>query len=207
MNLFGKKKNQVSTFQPAEAIQKLQTTLTLLEKREQHLEIQVANFKKDAVNALKNKQKSKALYNLKKSKIYEKQMTSIFNTKLNIETQIAAISQASINNDTISAMKIGRDVLVQSEKTIDPEKVADVMDELEEKLVGIDEVAEAMGRSIGPPVDEDELLRELEAEMDMIGIATEVVPEQLNLPSVPVHTPEEEEDDKELKILMQLMTA
>jgi charged multivesicular body protein 4A/B len=211
MNLFGIKKKQVNTFQPADAIQKLHDTLAILEKREEHLAKQIALLKKEAVSALKEKQRSKAVYSLKKSKIYEKQVSSIFNTKLNIETQIAALSQANINIGTISAMKAGRDVLVQSEKTLDPDNVASVMEDLEEKLAGVDEVSEALGRSLGPPVDEDELLRQLEQEMDILDIApevavskTEVTPVQpLTFPSVPVET----EEDAELRELEKIMMA
>jgi charged multivesicular body protein 4 len=213
MNLFGKKK---IVFNPVEANKKLQDTLTLLEKREKHLENQVSLFRKEAAAAVKAKQKSKALFFLKKAKIYEKQISSIFNTKLNIETQIAALSQASINTETITAMKISRDVLINSEKTIEPEKVEEVMDDLENRLASVEEVSEIMGRPLGQQLDEDELLQELEAEIHIADIEKIIVnpvypvstkDKVLDIPSVPIEEKSKKEEDDELNELQKLMLA
>ena len=66
MNLFGKKKQPV--VHPTQAISKLQETQTMLEKRECHLDKQIADFKQQAKSFMKAGNKIRALYFMKKAK-------------------------------------------------------------------------------------------------------------------------------------------
>jgi charged multivesicular body protein 4 len=223
MNLFGRKKKNTAV-NPSCAIQTLQETLEVMEKREAHLEKQIDSFTTQAKKAMQVKKKPRALHFLRKKKLLEKQLTSIFNTKMNVEVQIAALIQAVNNTQTVSALSKGRDALQSMESKVDPDKVADVVDDIEERLAMVDEVSDAMSRPIGQLVDEDDLLAELEAEMQEDALLKEVTapvvipqipqtPQVATLPAVPttpVKTKEqlqEEREEQELKELEMLMST
>lgn len=203
MNLFGKKKTNVTT--PIQAIQILKDTLETMEKREAYLEKQIVLLTNDAKKAMSTKNKPKALHCLKKRKLLQKQLDSIFNTKLNLDTQIIALTQAVTNTDVIKSITIGKEVLKNAKA--DPDKVADVMDELEETLAEVDEITDVMSRPIGQ-VDEDELLEELERELAETDLTEKVVslPSTV-LPSVPQKPVKklEEPDERELQELKELV--
>lgn len=77
MNFFGRKK-KTNIISPSDSINNLKTTITLLEKRESYLNKQVDNLRSKAKEELKKNDKNRALNYLKKSKLYEKQIDSIF---------------------------------------------------------------------------------------------------------------------------------
>jgi charged multivesicular body protein 4 len=209
---FGKKKKQEEKpLTTSGAIQKLKETISLLEKREAFLLKQNTELRNNAKEALKNKQKDKAMYNLRKAKMMEKELESLFNTKLNLEIQCDVISENTIKTEIIKAMKTGRDVLQKSENKIDPNTVDEVMDDIEENMAMVREVADSLSRPLGDPVDETALLEELKAEIleeDMIS-----VPKILNMPNVPTHVPTStstkvekvEKEDAEIKKLQEIL--
>lgn len=195
MNLFGKKKQQV--VHPTQAISKLQETQTMLEKKECHLDKQITDFKHQATTFIKAGNKIRALYFMKKAKILEKQLQSTFNMKLNLETQIASLMQSITNIETISAIQIGKDAFNSLDKKMDPEKVADVMDDLAENMNKVEEVADVLGQPISSVVlDEDELLEEL-AEIS--------IQDSFEIPKIPKIIKKKEDDEKELRELELLM--
>lgn len=206
---FGKKKKQEEKpLTTSGAIQKLKETISLLEKREAFLLKQSTELRNNAKEALKNKQKDKAMYNLRKAKIMEKELESLFSTKLNLEIQCDVISESSIKTEIIKAMKTGRDVLQKSENKIDPNTVDEVMDDIEENMAMVREVADSLSRPLGDPVDETALLEELKAEILEEEMTS--VPKILNMPTVPTHIPstkveEVEKEDAEIKKLQEIL--
>ena len=211
MNLFGRKKQNI--VQPSIAIHSLQDTIITMEKRELHLEKQIAELSTQAKKAVQAKRKARAIMFLRKKKLLEKQQENIFNTKMTIETQIVALTQALANTEIVSALKKGRDALKGMETKVNPDDVADIVDDMEEQISTVDEVAEVMARPIGSSINEDELLAELEAELaddiDEKLLGTPVV-----LPTVPSIKPttqqtqqtQQTQEEKELKELEALMS-
>jgi charged multivesicular body protein 4 len=208
--LFGKKKPAPPA--PSKAIDKLHETLVLLEKREAHLDKQIGILKEQAKKYVQEKNKPRALTTLKKSKLLEKEFNSIGGQKLNIEAQISALTQAITNSETMAAMRLGKDTLAGMESKVDPDKVAETMDNISESMARMEEVTDAMARPLGPVTDDDELLQEL----DSLSLQEELLrkPElpvickepELVLPSVPMEKKKEEED-LELRELQVLMNA
>jgi len=101
--------------------------------------------------------------------MFEKQIDQIYGKKGNIELQIMTLEGASGNNDVLKAMKFGAEALKKSVKDTDVEKVADVMEDINESMGLADELGEALSQPIGPVMDEDELnaeLEEMENELD-----------------------------------------
>lgn len=204
--LFGNKKP--TPLAPSKAIEKLNETVSLLEKRETHLDKQIASLKEQAKNCVQQNNKNRAILFLKKAKLLEKELDSIIGQKFNLETQISALTQAITNTHTITALKASKDSLSGLESKIDPDKVGDTMDEISDNISRLDEVSDAMSRPLGAVMDEDELLKEL-ADMSINETTTakkEKEKEQIILPDIPdkVFTQNKKEEDelKELDLLM-----
>jgi Snf7 len=215
MNLFGKKKKDI-TINSNQIINNLQDTVNTLDKRDAFLEKQIFELKNHAKKAVKEKKKSQALYCIKKSKILEKQQSNILNTKLNIELQILALTQAISNSNTFESVKAGQNVLSEYEKKLDVDKVADVMDNIEENLANMECITETISRPLGQyEMDDETILAELEAEI----MNEEVLSKPITLPSVPStclktspkktssnKTPPKKSEEDEIRELEALMT-
>ena len=204
-SIFGKKNKPAP--KPSDAIEKLQSTLDMLGKRETHIEKQIDVLKKSAKNILASS-KPRALALMKRAKLFEKEYDNIVGQKLNLEAQISTLAQAVTNSETITAMRIGKDTLASLEGKLDVDKVSDVMDELAENMNKIEEISEMMSRSVGSSyMDDDELLHELDVMSleDQSEVPDIKVPKRVDiagqLPNVPISTAEEDEL-KELEAMM-----
>jgi charged multivesicular body protein 4 len=200
MNLFGRKKQDVKV-QPNVVITDLGETVKMLEKREVYLDKQISMFRNQALTAVKAKNKPKALAHLKKAKMLEKQLESIFGMKFNIELQIGALAQSITGQEVYKALVKGKDALAKLDTQSDPDKVADVMDDLAETMSKVDEVSQVMSPPIGQLMDDDELTKELDNMMMELEVSPEV-----QMPNIPTKTinirQKEEEELKALQLMM-----
>lgn len=178
MNLFGKKKAAPPKL--SETIQKLREALDTLDKREAHLNKQIAGALTEAKKKSKAKDQKGALFQIKRKRMFEKQVEQIYGKKNNIEMQIMALESAASNKEVLDVMKIGAGALKQAISQTDVEKVEQVMEDTNEAIAMGDEIGEAMSNPIGQPVDEADLAKELE---EMEAEMTEE--ELLEAPSVP----------------------
>jgi len=179
MNQWGKKAKPAPTL--GDSITQLREAMDVLEKREVYLGKQMANALTEAKKKSKAKDKRGALFHLKRKKMYEKQIDQIYGKKTNIEIQIMTLEAAAGNTEVLAAMRKGADALKRTVKETDVDKVADVMDDINESMALADELGDAMSQSIGPQLDEDELNAELE-EMEN-ALADE---DMLKAPVVPI---------------------
>jgi len=163
MNLFGKKKKQNINIQ--DTISKLNETITLLEKREEHLNKQIKSLKTNAKKT-KDENKSKCLFFLKKAKIYQNQLENIFNTKYNIEVQLNTLYQSIVNKEVINSLSVVKDTVQHYH--VEVEKTEKLMEDLQENIQDINEVSSVLSKPLGDIHDEDDLLKELdELEIDL----------------------------------------
>lgn len=203
MNLFGKKKKEIN---PNDIILNLQKLLQELDKKEIFLEKKISSFQDQARLCVKNKQKSKALYYLKNSVLYKKQLDSILNTKFNVDIQICNISHAIHISDTINVMKESKEILSSLGNKNNPDDVAELMDDIEEKIDVTQEISDLVGKQlhISGLEDENALLEELERELlDQVMIPPKIE-QQISLPDVPTKKITE---DEELEQLHQIMNV
>ena len=151
---------------PEKAIDNLCSVLVSLEEREALLEKQISEHRRVTKCAIKEKNKQKTLHLLRKLKLCEKQIGTIWNTKLAIETHIATLAQTIINSEVISAIRAAKDSIIHFGK-IDPEKVSAMMDEIDDKIADINEVSDSLFQNSDATNDNenDELLTELKAEI------------------------------------------
>ena len=84
-----------------DSIQSLRQAVTQLEKREVHLDKKIQICLNNAKAKSKRRDKKGALFELKKKKQLENQLSSIQGKKLNLETQIMALEDAHLNKETL----------------------------------------------------------------------------------------------------------
>jgi charged multivesicular body protein 4 len=106
-----------------------------LEKREAHLQKQADDALNKAKLKSKKGDKKGALFELKRKKMFEKQIEGMFGKRVNLETQIMALQSAAANKDVLQAMKTGRDAIKAqvSDKVVD--EVANMKDDINENVI------------------------------------------------------------------------
>ncbi|KAI9766027.1 MAG: ESCRT-III subunit protein snf7 [Candelina submexicana] len=167
---------------PKTAILGLRQTLDMLQKREKHLENQMAE--QDAVarkHVSTNKTAAKAALRRKQQHAHSLEQTTAQIATL--EQQIYSIEAANINQETLKAMQKAGKAMGQIHQGLTIDKVDQTMDELREQHALGEEIANAItSTSIGEPIDEDELNDEL-ADLEQKQLDEEM----LNTGSVPVN--------------------
>ncbi|KAK2802244.1 ESCRT-III subunit protein snf7 [Emmonsiellopsis sp. PD_5] len=199
---------------PKNAILALRQQLDMLQKREKHLENQMAE--QDAIarkHVATNKNAAKAA--LRRKKGHERSLEQTSAQIIQLEQQIYSIEAANINQETLNAMKNAGAAMKQIHKGLTIEKVDATMDELREQHELSDEIVGAITNAhIGEPFDETELEQELEGmeqeQIDERMLKTGTVPVADQLGTLPAaangplkgkERAEEEDEEAELEKL------
>ncbi|KAL9109671.1 MAG: hypothetical protein Q9227_005709 [Pyrenula ochraceoflavens] len=166
---------------PKNAILALRQQLDMLQKRERHLENQMAE--QDAIarkNISANKTAAKAA--LRRKKVHERSLEQTQAQVAQMEQQIYSIEAANINQETLNAMKNAGKAMADIHAGMSIEKVDETMDNLREQHQLGEEIASAITNApIGDPIDEEDLENELE------GMEQEALDDKmLNTGAVPV---------------------
>ncbi|KAL9624570.1 MAG: hypothetical protein Q9160_001234 [Pyrenula sp. 1 TL-2023] len=166
---------------PKNAILVLRQQLDMLQKRERHLENQMAE--QDAAarkNISTNKTAAKAA--LRRKKVHERSLEQTQAQVAQVEQQIYSIEAANINQETLNAMKNAGNAMKSIHNGLTIDKVDQTMDELREQHQLGEEIASAITNApIGDPIDEVDLETELE------GMEQEAIDERmLKTGTVPV---------------------
>lgn len=196
---------------PKKAILDLREHITLLGKKEAHLQTQVTSQEQQARLLLGKNNKVGAKNALKRKKTYESQLLKIQAQMDSLEQQLYSIESANLNLETMKAMKQGASAMKNIHKGMDIDKVDETMDEIREQVELGEEISDAISRPLhaGAEVDEDEIDEELEA-LAQENVKQDIVQPQ-GLPSVPIDkvsaprvsesaqgaTEQEEEDEDE----------
>ncbi|KZZ96996.1 vacuolar-sorting protein SNF7 [Ascosphaera apis ARSEF 7405] len=198
---------------PKNAILGLREQLDMLQKREKHLENQMAEqdaLAKKYVSTNKNAAKNA----LRRKKVHEKSLEQTTAQILQLESQIYSIEAANINQETLAAMKNAGKAMKQIHKGMSIEMVDQTMDELREQQQLSEEIVNAVTSAPlgGEPIDEDDLqdeLDQLEQEaVDERMLKTGTVPVADRLESLPAAAKSEpkgkskaqEEEDEEAEL-------
>ena len=215
MNLFGRmRKNPPPQINPNQSIAVLSDAIDTLRKREIHLQKQSAAALAQARQKSKVKDKRGALFQLRRKKMFEKELDSIAGRKQNMELQKLTIETAMGNKENLKIMKDTQKTLstLVDEKTV--EDADEVFAQIEENQATSNELDELLGRPLGALYDDDELLEELEEldveESEIQSVAT--IPKTLNdVDPIKHHLPlpeepQEDQDDREERELAELQT-
>lgn len=192
MNLLGKifkNKAKRSPNRTSDALQKLRETEEILSKKQEYLENKILQ---ELQLAKKNSSSNKraALQALKRKKRYEKQLTQIDGTLTAVEMQRELLEGAKTNTTVVETMQSAADALNTAHKTINVEKVYDLIDDLADQQELSNEVMEAFSKPVGfsTDLDESELEKELE-ELEQQALDEHILEVPI-LPTTPVVPPE-----------------
>lgn len=199
---FGKKKIIENKPTTLDAINGLKNTLHLLDIREANISKQIESLQLEAKNFIKNRQKDKALNNLKRKKMLETERESLFGTRLNVDTQRMILENVNFNSEIFKNLKIANTVL---EKTkVDINEVEQVTDDLQDNISIVQEVSELLSKPIGPIYDDDLLIQELKSEIEQEEMNT--IHNTINkLPKVPTHVPATNQTESEIEQLKTIL--
>ncbi len=194
--LFGKKRKE-----DADALATLKAQQNRLQAEARNLERQSDEQKVLAAKMLQAGNKAGARQALIRRQVFMKRLNTVHNTAMNLQAQIDSIQTATSTAETVKAMELGTKVVGEKIKTVSPERTERVMDSVMEQRDQIEMMTEALS---DPSLSEgildfeddaaiDEQLAQLEAEMDL-GKTTSL-PDVSGLPSTPVGTASEKEED------------
>lgn len=196
-------------------IERLDTTIELLEKREAVLEKKCEQELLKAKAFMEKKNKTGALQCMKRKKMYEEQMSNIAAQKVNMETMKFAIQNTAMNKEVLETQRRAAQDLTRMNKTMNAEQVEEDMDNLREAMDQAKTVSEAIGQPLDDGLlDEDELMQELEDELGQLeelenapkakaNTKPEALPAMPALPNkpMPAKQPVVDEDEEALRQL------
>ncbi|RMZ88072.1 hypothetical protein DV736_g4709, partial [Chaetothyriales sp. CBS 134916] len=203
---------------PKNAILLLRQQMDMLNKRERHLQNQMAEQEEIArKNVTSNKAAAKAA--LRRKKLHERTLEQTSAQIAQVEQQIYSIEAANINQETLNAMKNAGAAMKQIHGSLTIDKVDATMDELREQHALGEEIASAITNApLGEPVAEADLEEELEAleqeTMDERMLHTGPTPvdrlpgvtnEPIKGKQLQVATADEEDEEAELRKLQAEM--
>lgn len=97
-------------------------------------------------------------------------------TVMNLESQKMALESASINVETISAFDASNKALANIHKDMDPEKIDDIMEDMEDQRDISNQISEALTRNTEDVFEDEDLLAELEGLEDELEMVDEEAP-------------------------------
>eukprot|EP00475_Leptophrys_vorax_P040247 TRINITY_DN7433_c0_g1_i6.p1 TRINITY_DN7433_c0_g1~~TRINITY_DN7433_c0_g1_i6.p1 ORF type:complete len:163 (+),score=47.39 TRINITY_DN7433_c0_g1_i6:927-1415(+) len=141
MHLFGKKQS-AATPSITDSIGQMKESINSLEKREEYVKKQAKQALARAKEKCKKGDKNGALVELRRMKMYDKQIEDMSLKRVNLETQILALETTSTNQDVLKVMKTARDGIQPhfNDKLVD--EVASVMDNINGDLSLIDDLGQ-----------------------------------------------------------------
>jgi len=191
-----------------EVLHKNKKTVETLEKRIAHLEQKIKNEVKLAKIKIKNNNKQKALLNLKKKKMYQKQIENLTAQMFNLEQQSIVLEGSILNNQVFDTMNTSKNTLKRVNRNVNVDTVEDLMDNLNTQMSEVEEVNQVLSQPIdNDEYDEDELLKELESDSETTEETNkEIMTTEINLPNVPTE-PIKNIEEKALDELEKMMEA
>jgi len=180
----GKKDDKPSKNTPTtnQTISRLEDTNEMIEKREALLQKKIDQEMQKAREASNKKNKQLALNHLKRKKMLEDQLNKLYTQQSNIEQMKMKMEEVTMNAQIMQAQQQSAQTMQNELKRLNIDKVDDVMDNIREVMDNMNDVSNALATPLdaGDPVDEDDLLAELD------GLEQEEIDKQmLEMPSAP----------------------
>jgi hypothetical protein len=204
--LFGKPKKNIK---PTDTLSELKNLLNTITKRQEFLEKIIESNTLKIKEYLSKKNKTQALHLLRRNKLLEKQIISLFNQYTNIDIQIMAIEQSITTKNIYNAFNSSKTTLKSI--NIDPDKVATVMEDINDNMDNVNEIASIMSQPIGEILNEDDLLEELNSMNDnnnqeIVSLLQEVSTIKNITPTIPtvINKLKNKKEIKEIKELAEL---
>ena len=214
-------KQQQQDLSNATIISKLREQVELLEKRNTFIEKKKNTLIAEAKQKLTSGDKKGALLILNQKKKIDAEIEKNQGSQLLLENQLSALECATINKEVITSLMVGNKAMNQINKDLSPEKIDELMDDIQEENDNYKAIQDAMTQPLQQIYDDDELLAELEElsnetneekELEKLLHVNDVngLKENLSFPAVskkelPVVEKKDDDLELELKQLQQTM--
>lgn len=146
----------------ATIIGKLREQVELLEKRNTFIEKKKNALVVEAKQKLTSGDKKGALLILNQKKKIDAEIEKNQGSQLLLENQLSAIECATINKEVITSLMVGNNAMKQINKDLSPEKIDELMDDIQEENDNYKAIQDAMTQPLQQIYNDDELLAELE---------------------------------------------
>jgi len=90
----------------------------MLDKQERHLEKQMEEAKRTALQKSRKGNKKAAMFQLKRKKMFEKRLNQLYGQRENVERLINAMEVVAFNKQNIERLKAGKIALEQTIKEV-----------------------------------------------------------------------------------------
>ena len=80
---------------------------------------------------------------------------------MTLEQQILTLESATVNMEVVKGMQSGVDTMKRMTRAMDVDKVDDLMGEIKEGMDNAEDISNIISQPVGEPLDDDELLAEL----------------------------------------------
>jgi len=163
-SLFGNKnkKNIAVTNNNMLVINNLRDKIEILNQRNKYIEEKISEALKEAKIKLENKNKNSALLSLKRKKMFEEEIEKNNGILLVLENQIFTLEGSSMNKQLVDSMKLGQSTIKKIHTEMDPSKIENLMDDINESNENHKTIQNAMAQPIRDMYNDAELLEELE---------------------------------------------
>jgi DNA-binding FrmR family transcriptional regulator len=106
--------------------------------------------------------RSRALYCLRKRKLQERQIESVTQLQLNVQTTLQSIDDARMMSEVLQSLRAGTAALETLNRTLQPEDVEQVVGDAQEAVALHQEIQQLLGEQLGGH-DEEEVEAEIAA--------------------------------------------
>jgi charged multivesicular body protein 4 len=213
---FGKSKKAQEEAQAQEhqktsmVINNLREQVELMEKRNKAITIRMEAAIVDAKQKLERKDKNGALIALKRKKQFLAEIEKNQGIQIVLENQIYSLESVTMQKSIVDAMALGNKSIKKLNTELNPEKIEELMDEIQEEADNFKSIQDAMSQPLQQIFNDSDLLEELE-QLESDNLEQDVL--QLDLPTVPTGTmpkiahkmTNEEEEELEIQQLRDSM--
>lgn len=195
----------------SKVINDLKQQLELMEKRNVVIKKRIEEAQIEAKLLLEKKDKNGALISLKKKKQYDAELEKNQGIQIVLENQIYSLESVTMQKAIVDALSQGNKSIKKLNTELNPEKIEELMDEIQEEADNFKSIQDAMSQPLQQIYNDSDLLNELEQlESDVLdeGLLN-VSSLKTALPTVPTKAlpkiiTKEEEMELELQELQQL---
>jgi hypothetical protein len=151
----GTNNNTTQTKEPTsmEVINEVDSSKDALEARTIQLKKKSRDLLKEAQN---EKDKNKQLQLMKRRQIYENQIKQLEGQIINLEQTSNVVMSASIAQNVVGAMKHSSVAIKDITNKISVSDIDDVTDDLNEHLLDVNEIQNALGKPLGATYEQDQ---------------------------------------------------
>lgn len=155
---------------PILTLESLRETLALIDKKEQYFDDTIAGLRKTVGTEIATGHKNKAVFLLKKVKMYETELQNLYGIKQNLELQKFTIEKSMFIKDIACSIKGAKSTIDAIGTEIDLDATEDTVADITEQMDNLNDLEAIMARPIiWSDEDDESLLRSFQQEHTQVG--------------------------------------